>query len=132
MKAFPDMLEWVLMGLTTDAAKKYVSIALHDYVTGSHTLSCEGVVTVRATDFLLHNVVESLTVWHCESFDEQAIEDNLWDVFYGYPCNRSDEGWRANVQNSVAQIKSGKNILLKLEPIYGAEVIVFAEALNID
>ena len=130
MRVLQDMLEWVLIGITSDAKAKRVSIQIQDHAGKSHILCCEGVVAFRAEDVLLHNVVESVVTWQ-DSFDEEAIEV-LWELLYGVTCDRREQGWRTAVQDAASEIESGKKTLLRVEPIYGATVTVLAETIGLN
>lgn len=130
MQDLPDMLEWILIGVMSDAKSKRVCAHLQDHEGRTHLLSCDGVAAVRATDVLLHNVVEGLVIWQRDSLDDSAIEA-LWDLLYADADDREQEGYRSAVQAAAAEIKSGAKTLLRIEPIYGATVTILAESFTL-
>lgn len=62
MQVLQGVLEWVLVGVTSDVNTKRASIQIQDHEGKSHVLSCKGVVAFRASDVLLHNVIESIGI----------------------------------------------------------------------
>ncbi|HEX5688093.1 MAG TPA: hypothetical protein VFY73_29085 [Ideonella sp.] len=85
---------------------------------------------MRATDLLLHNVVECISIWQGNSFDD-AAKEALWQLLYGdVPDAPKEPAYCLAVEAAETEIRAGAKTLLKIVPIYGATVTILTESFH--
>ena len=126
MEKWPQFVEGFIKGLHFDQEHRVAEVFLATTQGDRFVLRATEAQAFLATDVLLNNIVDRIHVWDYSSSTDDYLDD-LWVVFFGEVESRTDPGQTHFVDVQLQAIRERRLQFLKVEPVYGALVLVLAQ-----
>lgn len=130
MDKWPQFVEAFVRGLAVDPLTNKAEVHLMDHQRQSFILMAAGVHSVFATEILLNNIIDRISIWD-SSCPQQEYFDDLWMLLCGDMDGKGDPARQVRVQSALQDMKEGGLQLLKVEPVYGALVLILGSSYEV-
>lgn len=129
MPTFDEFIEATLSGIAFQPAEKKVALS---FVTADQTrkllITASQVVHFVGEDFRETNIVDFVRVYSGEGHADKSLSEALAFAFHG----RNSDAISPYQEEHMAMVRRNELVLIEFVPVYGAIIMILAQAFDIE
>lgn len=124
-------IEGYLTGIAVDQLEKKIELSLQEPTGRCWVLTATNVSEFMVLQMRMQNIIDRISIWDSSSSDTD-YRDKVFCLFHGKFANEKDDFNSPLISRTIEAIKHGNEILLELDPVYGAIVLMLIKQKNIE
>lgn len=131
MQAFSEFVEGHVTGVVVNDREKTAEIALRSNTKGQFIIRLQGVERLLVDELREQNIINNIRLWNSS--------DTVPDYHGVVAClvsGKDDDTWAEQFASAIQEVEryiaNGEQVLLTIEPVYGATIVALARTCSLE